>query len=361
MGTNSKSATIKDIAKKANTSHATVSRVFNNSGYPVSKEARQRVLNAAKELNYTPNLIGRYLKNKKTTDIGVMVPNISNPYFSCFVQCIEEIMGNNGYNVLLSSSYRNSEKEEQILENFVMKQVSGIIIFPISKSYKVLNLIKKRDIKVVSIDQDLGSFPCSKVLLDCIKIGLMATEYLIKLGHERIAFISSPLDRTSRKDIFEGYNQALQNYNIPYDDKLVQISEQEKEYPNEVYEFNNGYNLMKIILDNKNMPTGVFACNDLTAMGVMEAIKEAGLRIPEDISVIGCDNIFMSSIINPKLTTINVPLLEMSRLAGNILLDKLNNKNDSDTNNDNSNNTNVVLQPSLIIRESCTKINKGKR
>ena len=341
-----KPATIKDIAIRANTSHATVSRVLNDTGYPVSSELKKRIITAAKEMNYTPNLIGRYLKTNMIAEIGVMVPNISNPYYSSLVLGIEEALSVEGYNVLLCNSRRDIDKEELILKNFMMKQVSGIIISSACKNPEILELIKSRNIKIVAIDQDLDNFPISKVLFDYEKGGFLATEHLIKLGHRDIAYISAPIDRVSRRKIFEGYKNALRAYGLEFNNKLVEISNEEKEVLNEGYEFMNGKKLMEKLLKGNVKFTAVFTCNDMTAIGAIDEINECGLKIPEDMAVIGCDNILISSCIKPKLSTVDYPVYEISKIAAQLLLDKI---------KGNDKEINLTLQPSLVIRESTFK------
>lgn len=340
---NLKNATIYDIAKYAKTSTATVSRVLSNSDYPVSDELKQRVLDAAKKLNYTPNLVGRQLKTKKTSDIAVIIPNISNPFYPSIVLGVEDVAREKGYNVLLCDSYRNPQLETAYLQSMVEKQVKGIIISSISQNNKKFMQLVEKDLNIVAFDQDV-TFPCNKITFDFEEGGFLAVEHLIMLGHKKIALIGAPINRPSRKSIYDGYLRALKKYNIKFNKEYVILNELEKEFHNEIYEYKNGIELAKRFLQLDDRPTAIFAINDLTAIGVIQGLKSHGVRVPEDISVVGFDNIFISEMVQPALTTVAQPQYEMGKLAANLLFESLSNKRGK--------HLEIRLKPSLIIRDS---------
>lgn len=343
-----KSATIYDVAKYAKTSTATVSRVLSNSGYPVREELRQRVLEAAKKLNYTPNLVGRQLKTKEASDIAVIIPNISNPFYPSIVLGVEDIAREKGYNVLLCDSFRNPKLEIAYLKSMIKKQVKGIIISSISTDKEFFKRIIKMGFNIVAFDQNV-EFQCNKISFDYIKGGYLATEHLIKLGHEKIAFLGAPLTRQSRKGIMKGYLKALEHYNIRVEKNYIILDEIEQEIHDGIYEYKNGMKLAKRFLKLEDRPTAIFALNDMTAMGVIQEIKANGLKVPDDISVIGFDNIFISEMVEPSLTTIEQPKYIMGKMAANILIDELNKSSNKEF-------VEIDLKPSLIERASTKAI-----
>lgn len=337
-------ATIYDIAKKLNVSIATVSRVLSNSGYPVKEETRRRILNEAEEIGYTPNMIGRMLKKNESRDIGVIIPSISNPFYPQMIMGVEMEARSRGYNILLCSSLRDPKIERDYIQTLHQKQVRGLIISSISENCTYLRQLQEYGVKIVSFDQNSEGLECSSVGFDYLKGGLIATEYLIKMGHRNIAFLSAPLTRKSRKEVMEGYRLALLKNGISFDTSNVLISETEEEYSNSNYEFENGRELTRKFLKLPQRPTAIFAVNDMTAFGSIHELMNNNIKIPEDISVIGFDNIAFASMINPQLTTVNQPAFETGRLACKVLVDSMG--------GDTYSNMSIVLEPTLVIRNS---------
>lgn len=347
-----KKATIYDIANEVGTSTATVSRVLSNSGYPVSEELKRKILNAARKLNYTPNIVGRMLKKSGSTDIGVIIPTISNPFYAPIVLGIELEARKRGYNILLCNSLRNPELERKSIETLYQKQVTGIIISTIDKSNEFIKEMQKYGVKFITFDQNIADINCSRIGFDFVKGGLIAVEHLISMGHRKIAFLSSPLTRSSRKETYEGYNLGLLKNGLSYDERFILVSEYEEETPQGTYEFENGKYLAELFLKipEKERPTAIFAVNDMTAVGIIQKFVESGVRVPEDVSIIGFDNIEISSMINPPLTTVNQPAFETGRLACKLLLDSLQDKQ--------SNDFSITLEPSLVVRKSVKRIHR---
>ncbi len=339
-----KKTTIYDIAKEVGTSAATVSRVLSNSGYPVKDELRNKILEAAKELNYSPNIIGRMLKKNESRDIGVIVPNISNPFFPQLVLGIEQEARKRGYNILLCNSFRDFETERKYIQSLCQKQIGGIILSSVNEDYVFLEEIQQSGVKLVVLDNDSGDLKCNKIGFDYVKGGMMAIDYLVEMGHRDIAFISSPFTKKSRSKAFEGYKLGLYRNNIAFTDEYLMISDIEKEFENTTYEFENGKCMVDRLLRLEKCPTAVFAVNDMTAFGIVQRIINLGLKVPEDISVVGFDNLELSSMINPPLTTINQPSIETGRLASRILIDSMNETRREDIS--------ISLEPSLVIRNS---------
>ncbi|MBO0992116.1 LacI family DNA-binding transcriptional regulator [Bacillus sp. SD088] len=339
-----KQATIYDIAKKAQTSTATVSRVLSDSGYPVSNKLKARIQQVAKELNYIPNMIGRQLKTNNSMTVGVIIPSITNPFYSSIVLGIEDIARSRGYHVLLCNSHRSPELEEEYLKTLLEKQVRGLIVSSISSNKELVEALVQKGLNVVAFDQTIEGLDCSQIQFDFRKGGFLATEYLIEKAHRKIGFISSPLTRPSRLSIYEGYQHALEKYGMKTEKEWIQIASNEEELSERNYEFNNGIDLTRKLLQCSNLPTAIFVCNDMTAFGVMNELANHGVKVPEQMSVIGFDNIEFSQMITPSLTTIQQPDYEMGRMACNILLDQLDGKGIEKVD--------IVLQPKIIERHS---------
>jgi LacI family transcriptional regulator len=343
-----KKATIYDIAQKAGTSTATVSRVLSNSSYPTSREIRKKVLDTAQKMNYTPNLLGRMLKKNESRDIGVIIPNISNPFYPQLVLGIETEAKKHGFNILLCNSFRDVSNEKKYIESMYQKQVKGIILSTISEEHGFLKKLCENGLKIVGFDQNIEDFQCNKISFDFTAGGMMAVDYLVSMGHKKIAFATSPLTRRSRREIFDGYKLGLMKNNIEFSADYLYVAELEKEVENGTFEFENGIKIARKCLASKKLPTGIFAVNDVTAMGIMHGLLSSGVKIPEDISVIGFDNIEFSAMVNPPLTTINQPAFETGRLACKVLIENLE--------GDESDYVSFKLEPSLVQRESVRNV-----
>jgi LacI family transcriptional regulator len=343
-----KKATIYDIANAVGTSAATVSRVLSKSGYPVKEELSRRIFDTAKRMNYTTNMVGRMLKKSESKDIGVIIPTISNPFYPQMVLGIELEARRRGFDILLCNSFRDAVTEKKYIETLYQKQIRGMIISSIDENHLYLKEMQENGIKIVVFDQNVQNLKCSKVGFDYAKGGLMAVEYLVKMGHKNIAFISSPIIRESRQDTLEGYKYALVKHNIKIKNENILVAQTEEESHNGTYEFENGRQLAKKMLELPDRPTAVFAVNDMTAFGIIQELFNNGVKVPEDISVIGFDNIEFSSMVNPPLTTVNQPAFETGRIACKQLLDSMEDDGVTDIS--------ITLEPTLIERKSVLKI-----
>jgi len=319
---------IKKVAKLAGVSPSTVSNVLNGTKY-VSDETKEKVTMAVKELDYKPDISARNLRGKKTKSVGVAVPSISNPFYSNITKGIEDFCSSKGYSVLLSNTFHRKQKELQAINLFIEKKVDGIISVSITKNIEELQKIIKTNVKIVSLDQDLVLDKVDSVELNNFKGGFMATQYLIDLGYNDVAFISGPLNRQTRRERYKGYIQAIKSNNKKLNKNFIRISKnEEKTICNnfeDVYEFNNGYNQMASLINN-NYPDAVFAINDITAVGCIKAIYESNLRIGKDISIIGFDNTSLSKFSTPGLTTVAQPMYKMGSLSAKMLLQRIQNE-----------------------------------
>lgn len=334
-----KSLTIHDIAKIASVSSATVSRVLSNSSYPVSPELRSKILRIAKEYNYIPNLLGKQLKTKTSMTIGVIIPTITNVFYSSVILGVEEIARKNNYQVLLCNSFQNPVLEDTYIQAMFEKQVRGLVISSISSDKKQLKHFIDLGLNVVALDQKMDMENVCQVDFDYRKGGYMATRFLLGKGHKRIAYVTAPLDRPSRLSIYAGYLEAMQEAGL-----APNVQEGINDSYSGTYEFENGKRLTRKLMDGGDKPTAIFACNDMTAFGVVGELSTLGMKVPDDVSVIGFDGIDFGQMITPPLTTVLQPTYEMGRLACEMLLEMMGDGKKPDSG--------VMLQPKLLERAS---------
>ncbi|WP_127579807.1 LacI family DNA-binding transcriptional regulator [Paenibacillus koleovorans] len=346
-----KRVTIHDIARIAGVSSATVSRVLSNSSYPVSEKLRERIQQLAEEHHYIPNMIGKQLKTDRNMTIGVIIPTISNPFYASVMLGVEEIARRRGYHVLLCNSLQDGKLEEDYLQTLFEKQVKGVILSSISGNSKLISRLMKLGLQLVVIEQQLDVPDVLQIEFDYSRGGYMAASHLIEQGHRRIGYVTAPLDRPSRRLILQGFQEALRAHGLSLEDGCYQVSESESPIYTGTFEFENGKRLTRKLLELQEHPTAIFACNDLTAFGVLHELAEHQVKVPDAISVMGFDNIEFSQMVTPPLTTIKQPDYEMGKMACSMLLDKL-----SDVTVDS---LQVMLQPKLVVRESVGKRSSG--
>ncbi|OMP66987.1 LacI family DNA-binding transcriptional regulator [Domibacillus epiphyticus] len=329
---------IKDVAQKANVSTATVSRVISKPE-AVKEETSKKVLKAIQELNYQPNVLARQLRRLETKTILVIVPDITNTFFSKVLRGIESVAVSNGYKVILGDAGNDVEREEEYLNVLRQKQADGIVMLTARMETGVIEKFSVDYPLVLACEYIEGS-TIPTVSIDNVSSARKATEYLIALGHEKIGTITGPLNVVLGKDRLKGYTQAMARHNLSVEPFLVQEG---------TFTFDSGYNMMMKFLALSNPPTAVFAANDEMAFGAVKAVKSRGLRVPEDVSVIGFDDIEFSAIFEPPLTTISQPTFEIGTKAMELLLKLMN--EDEITRNQ------YILEDSLIERDSCTRNN----
>jgi DNA-binding LacI/PurR family transcriptional regulator len=334
----SKPPTMKDVARFAGVSISTVSHVLNKTRR-VEEETKKKVLSAIKELGYRPNIVARSLRKKSTNTIGLIVSNIANLFYPEVVRGVEDILLKYNYNLILCNSDEDINKEREYIEVLYSKQVDGIIITP-SKSTetrKNLEIFISQNIPVILVDRRIAGIETDVVLADNISGTYSATEYLISLGHRRIGIITGPLDTTTGKERLEGYLNALNKNKIEVDYKLIREGDFKRE---------GGYQKGKELLELENPPTAIISSNNLMTLGLIYAISEKGLKIPQDISVISFDDMEWFKYFSPPLTAIYQPSYELGKSAGALLIEKLKRRRKKPKE--------IVLPTKLIIRESCS-------
>lgn len=301
---------ITDVAKRAGVSISTVSRVLNNTGYPVKLETRQRVQEAVEELGFRPNDLARGLLLKKSRTVGLITPDISNPYYPELSLGIEATASEHGYSVIFCNTNRQADKLEQYVDVLLQKRADGIILAGGGTDFApVSKVLSDFDTEVAVIGRHNLPFP--SVQIDNVQAARDATSHLAKLGHERIAFISGPVNLSSVQDRLSGYRSSLEEQGIDRDDRLVCEGNFQPE---------SGYSAALSLLQGNSRPTAIFTANDYMAIGVMSAAADLGLSIPQDLSVVGFDDITIASYVRPTLTTIALPGYKMGVSAMRLLL-----------------------------------------
>lgn len=335
-------ANIKDVAKKAGVSVATVSRVLNHPEN-VSEKTSKKIMDIMDQLNYKPNAAARSLALNRSYTIALMVPNILNPLFPHVAKGVEEVALSRGYNMVLFNTENSGKKEAEFLETLADRRVDGVIIANTKLDENYLNNFKKKKLPMVLIGSDFTSLDMNIVFTDYALGAYMITKHLIDVGYRKIYFVSSPLSWNQSERKKEGYLKALIENNIDYQNDWILEGNNDIE---------SGYKCVKkIIHENKELPDAIFLANDLMAYGAFEALKDSNIKIPEDIGIAGFDDIFTSSVIEPKLTTVSLPVMKMGSIGARLLIEML---EDDDT----VEHQKVFLKPRLKIRKSCLNKNK---
>jgi DNA-binding LacI/PurR family transcriptional regulator len=324
---------IKDIARVAKVSHSTVSRALHNSPL-VSHETAERIRRIAREKGYRPSAIARSLVTRRTKTIGVVVTRIADPFIAEVVNGIEEVANDHGYSVFLANSDANPDREVKVVHSFHERRVDGILVTASRVGALYMPLLDEMRVPTVLINnQHPGEFVHS-VMIDNPAASRLATEHLIRLGHRRIAYIGDQFGFQSDTERFAGYRSALEVADVPFLPELIAHGDGKAE---------GGLQAMEKLLALAKPPTAVFCYNDMSALGALRAIHEQGLRVPEDISVVGFDDLFIASYTRPALTTVNQPMRQMGRMAMEILIKLFAGLNSK---------TNLKVQGQLIVRES---------
>ncbi len=334
-GSVSTNITIFDVASQAGVSYGTVSRVLNNDPH-VRLETRERVTRVIQDLGYVVNRQARSLAGGKTHIIGILVPDLGTGYIGEIIQGIDTELQLAAYDLMLYTTHRTPVLEADYVASLAQGMVDGLILVLPRNPEDYIEKLKTRHFPFVLVDHQGTGQDCPAVGAANWQGAYNATEYLIQLGHTRIGFITGWMDLGSAVDRLEGYKAALWAYHIPFSEDLVQES---------TFHQLDGYNCAARLLGLPNPPTAIFASNDVMAFGVMDAVREKGQRIPEDISIIGFDDIPQASIIHPALTTVRQPLRNMGSVATQLLLDMLKNSALPSKR--------IELPTGLVVRDSC--------
>jgi len=325
---------IQEVAKEAGVSPSTVSRALN--GFPgISEKTRERIVEIARKLNYRPNYRGQILTTQNTKNIGLLITDITNPFFPELVMGAEEYASKSGYTVLLGNTSESEEKETNYLDFFSRGPVDGIIISASRVSNEHIIMLAEEGLPIVVINRILEHPKISYVSTDMEKGGYLATMHLLRLGHSKIAFINGPKHSEVSQRRLEGYKKALKEAGIDYNSDLISFNVPVSE---------SGYKEAIKLLCTGEAPTAIFTYNDVMAFGVIKAAKELGIKIPEELSVVGFDDIFFSSFTDPPLTTIKQFKEELGRMAVELLFKLMEGERES-----------LLIEPELIIRNTTSR------
>lgn len=334
--------TIHDIAKELNIDSSTVSRALSNNPR-VKQKTKDKILEKANEMGYQRNLLASSLRNNKTNTIGVIVPRISRHFFSSAIAGIEETAYEAGYNVIICQSLEQLNREQKIANTLSANRVDGVLISISMETTDsdYLKIFKKNGTPLVFFDRHIDIPGNSNVIIDDFQGGFDATEHLLLQGCKKIAHFSGPQELEIYKNRFKGYQSALEKHNIELDNNLV--------IPSKLMEI-DGIESAKKLLSKRTPIDGIFSSNDTAAISALQYLKGEGIKIPEDIAIVGFSNEPISSVIEPSLTTIDQPGFEMGKIATNLLLAQINNKSNTIVAET------ILLKPVLIQRNSSKKI-----
>lgn len=331
--------TIKDVAQHAQVSVTTVSHVINGTRF-VSEAARERVRQAIAALNYVPSALARSLKSSRTHTVGMMIPNNSNPYFAEIIRGIEDTCFDAGFNVILCNSDDDPLKQSQYVRVLSEKQVDGLIVVSSGGDTELIETLRTAGMPQVVVDREIDDLAADLVEVHHELGGYLATKHLLEFGHRRIACIAGPQALSPARQRVQGYHRALHEAGLKTDDRLLRSAD---------FTSAGGHEAMASLLKSaRQRPSAVFASNDLMAIGAICAAAETGLRIPEDLSVVGFDDIALAAFSNPPLTTIAQPKHQTGALAARLLLERIAHRN--------SPLRREILQPSLCLRRSTAKV-----
>jgi LacI family transcriptional regulator len=332
--------TVRDVAKRAGVSTATVSATLNGTAF-VSPVLRERVLAAVRELGYAPDAIARSLKQGRTHLIGLVVADITNPYFTELTQVIESAAQTEGYSVLLCDTAQDFAKEREYIQLMRTYRVEGLILAATGRpeEYNASDMFGMR-MPVVLVDRALPSLPFDCVTLDNELAATLATRHILEFGHRRIGMIGGPDHLSAAHERKDGYRAALQHYGAAYDEQLVRDGRFREE---------DAYVVCQEMLSHRNRPTALFVANNHMLIGVMRAIAELGLRCPQDVSVVSIDDFRWANAFTPRLTTVSQPVSDIGQAALRLLLNRLAGKAPPSP-------VHEVTQPALVVRDSCTAV-----
>ncbi|MDR0708486.1 MAG: LacI family transcriptional regulator [Spirochaetaceae bacterium] len=326
--------TMKDVARLAGVTQPTVSHVINGTA-SISKEVSEKVLEAIGKLNYRPNELARGLKTNTSKTIGIVTPDITNSYYACIAKEIEILLVQKGYIAFLSNTDYNRASEQNVIDKLLRYNVDGILILCEFLNREPLKHLERYGIPVVFLDDEPEEYSGCMISTDNERGGYLAAKYLIDRGHRRIAYLGEKMSLYPMKMRYEGYRKALTESGIPLNENLMILDN------DTVYDFGKGLKYSESILAKK--PDAVFASTDIIAIGFMRACISAGIKIPDDIAIVGYDNIPLAALTMPALSTITQFVEDIAANAVEQLFLQINNQQYEKY---------VVLEPQMVIRST---------
>jgi LacI family transcriptional regulator len=332
--------TIYDVARALNISPSTVSRALKDHPH-IKKETKKKIRAAATEMGYQRNKFASNLRQKNTNTIGVVVPKLNSFFMASVIAGIEKVTSQNGYGLIISQSQESWKKETACVSTLFSSRVDGLLVSLAfdTKNVDHFNILLKKDIPVVFFDRVAECHDCMSIVIDNFKAGYEATSHLIDQGCKRIVHLGGNMLRNVYSERFRGYRQALEDNKIEFDEELVVVTDMTGQA---------GIDTAKKMLEMNKLPDGLFTSNDTTAVAAMVELENAGIRIPDDIAIVGFNNEPVSQVIRPNLTTVDYPAREIGEIAATSIINRL-------KNSQSPNLSTIVLKHNLIIRESSMK------
>lgn len=330
-------ATIRDVAAAAGVSKATASKYVSGGNYYVSAETRNKIDAAIRELDYEPNTLAQSLANSRTFTIGVVVASLRNPFYPELVAGIEEVTEAAGYTLLLSSTESDPHREQRIVQAMLQRQVDGVVMASVRMKATDVERLQSRGLRVVLASRDLPGVPADTVVIDNQEGGRLAAGHLAEHGHRRIGLIAGSADIRPFVDRELGFREEMAARQLPVDEAVVVHVESN---------VHDGERVMTHLLDAATPPTAVFVCSDELALGALDAIEARGLSVPDEVALVGFDNIAFSSRARVPLTTVNSHAHELGSTAAHQLLQRIDGELDAAP-------SRLLLRPELVRRRSC--------
>jgi DNA-binding LacI/PurR family transcriptional regulator len=334
-------ATIKDVAQRAGVGQGTVSRVLNGSGY-VSEDARQRVLDAVQALNYVPNAQARAMMTRRTMTLGVVLPDLTNPYFPSLVRGIQDEARRNGYIAILVETDWQPGNERQAVDTLRRQSVDGAILVDVTLSELLTSTLVSADIPVTLIGRGVERQDIAQVTVNNYKGAAEALQWIYSRGHRKIGFIAGPENAASARQRLRAYLDCM-GWEAILTDEIA--NHPELPIVPADYSFEKGREAAEILLHKHPDLTCIFAVNDLSALGALSYLAAQGIGVPEQVAIVGFDDILMASLVHPPLTTMHQPVYDMGVAGARLLIERVENPQ--------SEVKRLVFDPVLVVRQSC--------
>jgi LacI family transcriptional regulator len=327
--------TMKDIAKKAKVSMITVSRAMNNRP-DISRETKSRVLKIARQLNYIPDHLARSLVTRKTKTVAVLVPDNVDSFYAAVVQGIGDECRERGYGIFLWNTHDSADKELEYLRQAREKRTDGMLIYPVQADSRYIKELRRNPVPFVFLNRHADAVDVDFVINDNVHGAYLAVNHLVQKGHRRITYVCARPNASSGKERIAGCRKATQEAGLPSECLDLLVCEETIE---------SCYKLVKELVAKDKRPSAIFVWDDRLAIGAMKAIGEANLRIPQDVALVGYDDIEISAYLHPPLTTVRQPTHQIGQTAARILLDKLESEETPEPKK-------IILKPELVVRET---------
>ncbi|MDI7247029.1 MAG: LacI family DNA-binding transcriptional regulator [Bacillota bacterium] len=329
----------RDIARIAGVSTATVSRVINQKGN-VDRDTYAKVLKVIEEQGYVPNTIAKSLRVRQTKTIGFVIPDIGNPFFPEVLKGVESVCVQHGYNIILGNTNEDVETERSVVRNLRQQRVDGLLMILVDERGETLRWgLRGAEgrFPIVFIDRHIKGFQYDSVVIDNEGGAFQATDYLLRLGHRRIAMIHGPVTMTPGGGRLRGYLEAMRAWGVEVVAEYVREGD---------FRTKSGYELAKHLMSLPVPPTAIFGGNNLMTMGIFEALRDMGIAVPDQVSLVGFDDFLLGAYLSPPLTVVDRPMSDMGRIAAELLISRIENRDQTAVRK-------VVLPTALRIRQSC--------